>query len=239
MARANHNFDVWYVKADTIYKNVPYSVVTGWADQGRLAATDKVRTAGIEEPWVTIKNHPQIGDFLFRRGEPAEASSEQAEQLGPIEMDTHWPKSAADDDDDVDMIPLIDISLVLLIFFMMTAAVSTLSPTGVPEMKYAAELEDGSNTITLVIDKRPNNEVSLSMRVGNTEPAEDANLRTIEELMQHLDARLGEFERPPVVHIACHRGLERSWVSDIASELNKRKLKDQIASYAAMVNEGK
>ena len=239
MARVKQSFDVWYVQADMVYKNVPYSVVTGWADQGRLAATDKVRKAGTDEAWLTIQKHPQIGDFLFRRGERSDTSSENAEQVAPIEMDAHWPKSPADDDDDVDMIPLIDISLVLLIFFMMTAAVSSLSPTGVPEMKYAATLEDNSNTITVIVDKRPNDEVSLSLRVGNSESAEDMNLRTIEELMDRLDARLGELPRPPVVHIACHRDLERGWVSDIATELNKRKLKDQIASYAAMVNESK
>ena len=239
MAKVVHNFDVWYVQADTVYKNVPYSVVTDWADQGRLARTDKVRRAGVDEPWTLIKDHSQIGDFLYRRGEAVDVAAEQAEQLAPIEMDSHWPKSPADDDDDVDMIPLIDISLVLLIFFMMTAAVSTMSPTGVPEMKYAAALEDGSNTITVVVDKRPNDEVSLALRVGNSQSVDDSNLRTIQELMQHLDAKLAERSTPPIVHIACHRDLERGWVSDIATELNQRKLKEQIASYAAMVNESK
>ena len=34
MAAPQH-FDVWFVAADTVYRGVPYGVVTGWAEQGR------------------------------------------------------------------------------------------------------------------------------------------------------------------------------------------------------------
>src|SRR5262249_20401976 len=54
MAKANRPaaFDVWFQAADTVYRGVPYGVVTGWAEQGRLAAADKLRPAGTEDPWV-------------------------------------------------------------------------------------------------------------------------------------------------------------------------------------------
>ena len=44
-----------------------------------------------------------------------------------VEFDDGWGRPHGDEDDDVDMIPLIDISLVLLIYFMMTSAISALS----------------------------------------------------------------------------------------------------------------
>ena len=47
-----------------------------------------------------------------------------AEALEDVEMDVEFRSSDDEDDDEVDMIPLIDISLVLLIYFMMTATVS-------------------------------------------------------------------------------------------------------------------
>src|SRR5262249_42833475 len=45
---------------------------------------------------------------------------DQAEALEPIELDFTWRRRPEDEEEDVDMIPLIDVSLVLLIFFMMT-----------------------------------------------------------------------------------------------------------------------
>src|SRR5262245_10918244 len=128
------DFDVWVHSSNTIYKRVPFGVVTDWAQQGRLAATDKLRHAGGEREWLAIKDDPIVSDFLF-----AKSKAPLAEPAAPA-LDTHaadlaWGKVHEDDDDDVDMIPRIDISLVLLVFFMMSTAVSALSPMDVPQMK--------------------------------------------------------------------------------------------------------
>src|SRR5687767_12170366 len=111
---APQSFDVWFVAADTVYKGVPYGVVTDWAGQGRVCADDKVRPAGTEKAWGRVGDHPLLADFLFRP-RPA-APADTAEQLQPVQMEVA-ARRIDDDDDDVDMIPLIDISLVLLIFF--------------------------------------------------------------------------------------------------------------------------
>ena len=42
--------------------------------------------------------------------------------MEPVEVEIAWKRRAEDEDDDVDMIPLIDVSLVLLVFFIMTTA---------------------------------------------------------------------------------------------------------------------
>ena len=229
-------YDVWFVTADTVYRGVPYSVVTDWAEQGRLAAGDKVRPAGTEEAWARIADHQLLTDFLYRP-RPA-PSADTAEQLQPVEMEVSGRKTE-DDDDDVDMIPLIDISLVLLIFFMMTTAVAALSPVSVPDMKYASELGEDPDAITIHIDKRADGGVFFAVRVGSHLAPEDNNLATPEEMFRRLDVRLSEAQRPPEVRIACHRDLERSWVRDTARELDKRKQKEQISSYSAEVNEQK
>jgi hypothetical protein len=36
MAKKPQVFDVWVVETNTVYKQVPYTVVTDWAQQGRL-----------------------------------------------------------------------------------------------------------------------------------------------------------------------------------------------------------
>ncbi len=230
------SYDVWFVAADTVYKGVPFGVVTDWAEQGRVAADDKVRPAGTEQPWVRVGNHPQLADFLYRPG-PVPAA-DVAEQMQPVEMDVPG-RRFEEDDDDVDMIPLIDISLVLLIFFMMTTAVAALSPVNVPDMHYAAELGKSADAVTILIDKRADGQVVFAVRVGDHLAPEDNNLATPEEMLRRLDVRLSEAQRPPEVRIACHRDLPRSWVRDVARELDKRKQKDQISSYSAEVNEQK
>ena len=233
-------FDVWFVRGDTVYRAVPYSVVTGWAEQGRLAADDKVRPAAADGPWQRVADNPHIGDFLYRREPTAATTSDVAEQLQPVELDVQPRKRADDEDDDVDMIPLIDISLVLLIFFMMTTAVAALSPVDVPEMKHAAELSTDAESFTIHIDKRAGGEVVFALRAGDKPPlVEDSNLGSIEDVMRRLDAKLAGVQRPPEVRIACHKELERAWVRDVAGELEKRKAKEQISGYAAEVNERK
>lgn len=235
---AAQSFDVWFVKADTVYRGVPPGVVTDWALQGRVAADDRVRPAGVESAWQRVGDHPLLSDFLFRKGETTAESADYAEQLQKVEMDVSPRKRAEDDDDDPDMIPLIDISLVLLVFFMMTTAVAALSPVEVPDMKHAAELTEDDDAFAVHIDKRAANDVFYALRVGKRPPApEDNNLPTQEALLRRLDDRLTQAQRPPAVLIVCNREIERGWVRDLAQELDKRKTKRLISTYSAEVNE--
>ena len=111
--------DVWIVESNTVYREVPYTVVTDWVQQGRLLTNDRVRPSGTAE-WFTIGSSPAFAAFMPRMQE--HRAEDQAEALEPVQVEFTW-KRPEEEDEDVDMIPLIDISLVLLIFFMMTASV--------------------------------------------------------------------------------------------------------------------
>ena len=237
-------FDVWLHAANTVYKGVPFGAVTDWAQQGRLAADDKVRPAGTNEPWVRAADHDIIGDYLFVKSTtaPPAIPLKAHEALEPVEMDVGWRKSREDDDDDVDMIPLIDISLVLLIFFMMTAAVSALSPVAVPEMKNIADLKTGGDAFTVTIDKNPLGEVIYSVRIGDRAPEKiDADLPTLASALVRLDAKLAEVlaagNAPPEVRIACHKELPSERVHELSKELQRRKDDKKISLFGAEVNE--
>src|ERR1700682_5040271 len=114
--------DVWILEINTVYKEVPFVVVTDWVQQGRLLADDCVRLAGSKK-WHAISAVPALGPYL-PKVEPQRAE-DRAEALEPVELGLEWRRPGEEDDEDIDMIPLIDISLVLLIFFTMTAAVGT------------------------------------------------------------------------------------------------------------------
>ncbi len=120
MAKKPQTFDVWIVETNKVYAQVPYTVVTDWAQQGRLLAEDQIRPTGTEE-WHALSELAAFKPYL-PTAEPHRAE-DQAEALEPVQVEFSWRPRRDDSDDDVDMIPLIDISLVLLIFFMMTATV--------------------------------------------------------------------------------------------------------------------
>jgi biopolymer transport protein ExbD len=243
---AAKTFDVWFLAANTIYRGVPFDVITDWAQQGRVSVEDKVRAAGSNEGWLRLGDHPKLSDFLFHRGGSAApaVAARHAEEHEPVEMDVGWKKSAHDEDDDPDMIPLIDISLVLLIFFMMTATVSALSPIDVPEMKYASEIHGAADSMTVHIKKNARDEMFYELRIGERAPEkDDSNLLELRDLLVRLNARLDAVlnagGRPPEVRIACDKSLPSERVHDMATELQRLKDKNRIAYYGAEVNEKK
>jgi biopolymer transport protein ExbD len=235
-------FDVWLLAANTVYKGVPFAVVADWAGQGRLAADDRIRPAGSAADWVRAADHPTVGDYLFVRSRPA-AAGRPTEAVEPVEMDVTWKRHHDDEDDDPDMIPLIDISLVLLIFFMMSTVVSAVSPINVPEMRHPGELRADPEAITVVIDRKPTGDVFYALRVGDRADKADGDLTSYEQAIGRLTAKLGEMlaagQPPPEVRIACHKELPSERVHEVAKELQRLMDAKKIAFYGAEVSERK
>src|SRR5437899_8240719 len=119
MSEKRRFLDVWIVESNTVYREVPCTVVTDWVQQGRLLEEDMLRPSGTAD-WFKVGESPSVSPYLPRL-DPHRAE-DQAEALEPVQVDFSWKHRPGDDDEDVDMIPLIDVSLVLLIFFIMTAA---------------------------------------------------------------------------------------------------------------------
>jgi biopolymer transport protein ExbD len=141
-AKPPKSFDVWLVAANTVYKAVPYQVVADWTQQGRLSEADRLRPAGAADAWKPVAEWELLADYLPHPA--AAAVAREAVTHEPVELsgadEGIRTRRRADEDDDVDMIPLIDISMVLLVFFIMIQAAGALAPVDVPEMKYAGQL---------------------------------------------------------------------------------------------------
>lgn len=236
-------FDVWMVATNTIYRGVPFGAVTDWAQQGRLSPDDKIKDSGPGEQWERVADHAIVGDYLFiKTTEQPAIPTKPTEAIEPIEMDVGWRRSHGDDDDDPDMIPLIDISLVLLIFFMMTASVASMSPFPNPDMNNAANLVEDPEAFSIEIDKDLRDEPKYTFRIGLGAPEIGADsVPTLSELLKVLDQRLneklGRNEPAPAVHISCHKDLQSDKLLDLASELERRKRENKIRGYATVVNE--
>ena len=242
-------FDVWFVAADTVYKAVPYHVVADWAQQGRLARTDKVRPTGTTEAWAAVGESDLLGDYLARPSVATAAPSPsqpetEAEALAQEPVELPDPEAAEravsrpQDDDEVDMIPLIDISMVLLVFFIMIQAAGALAPVDVPEMRYAGKLTNDPDAVTVTIDKLNTEDVYYSVRVGTAPPPPGRDrLPTPEAALKALNEALAGTTRPPEVRIACNKDLPRERVYELHRELEKLRKKGVINSSVATVVE--
>jgi biopolymer transport protein ExbD len=134
MAEKRRLLDIWIVESNTAYKAVPFETVANWLQQGRLLPEDRVRPAGTQD-WYRIDSIRALAPYQ-PQPQPQRVE-DQAEALEPVEAELSWRHPGVDEEDDPDMIPLIDVSLVLLIFFMMTAAVESglFTPIDTPPAK--------------------------------------------------------------------------------------------------------
>lgn len=244
-AKPPKTFDVWFVTANTVYRAVPYTVVADWTQQGRLAEADMLRPAGTEEAWKRVAEWTLFTDYLPHP--TAAAVAREAVVHEPVELpdaaeEGIRPRRRGDEDDDVDMIPLIDISMVLLVFFIIVSATGALSPVDVPDMKYAGDLVQDADAITINIEKDKANDekVNYSVRTGKMAPKpENASLPNPEAALAALDAMLADRTKPPEVRIACEKDLPSARVAELALELKKRFDARKINSFVATVNEAK
>jgi biopolymer transport protein ExbD len=136
------------------------------------------------------------------------------------------------------MIPLIDISMVLLVFFIMIKAAGALAPVDVPEMRYGGQLSADPEAITITVDKLNEQDVYYAVRIGQNPPKPSHNLLpTPEKAVAALNELLVEVARPPEVRIACVKNLPRERVYELRRELESLQKKGHINNIIATVVE--
>jgi biopolymer transport protein ExbD len=195
MSTKRRFLDVWIIEGNTVYKEVPFDVVADWVQQGRLLEDDMLRPAGTSE-WTRIGGMNEFAVYLPKPAAEPEVES-QVEPMEEVETGFNWKRPYDDEDSEVDMIPLIDVSLVLLIFFMLTTNPET-SAAGpqiaTPPAVYGTvvnapdEVWVGIN----LIDKGGVPTQVYSLGVGAK--AEARNLATRQELLDHLTTLLANKE---------------------------------------------
>jgi biopolymer transport protein ExbD len=229
MAEKTRNLDVWILQLNVVYPKVPYAVVTDWIQQGRLLPEDNVRVPGADK-WHVLGKVPALAAFL-PRPEPLKVE-DTAEALEPIEGELSWGRGrGTDEDDDVDMIPLIDISLVLLIFFMMTAATSAglFSPINTPSAQHQLEVpaedmlwvgvdtKDSNGTVENDANGQPI--IWYSVGQGKEKPVLD--LKKLPAVADALAAKLNGANGEVAVRLRADRDLRIQVVNAVSAQLHE------------------
>jgi biopolymer transport protein ExbD len=218
MSDKRKSLDLWIVETNTVYREVPYSVVTDWVQQGRLLEEDRVRLAGGND-WKRLGDVSGLAAFL-PRVEPMRVEDE-AEALEPVEVDFAWKKRHDDDDDDVDMIPLIDVSLVLLIFFMLTSTVGRMAALiDTPKARYKL-LSISSDMVWVGV--KPGEDGKTVYLFGKKEGDEGVAYADRNSLVNALAAHLKTETQPVKVNIKAHKNLPFDVIRDLTADLESLK----------------
>src|SRR5262249_6047821 len=142
-----------------------------------------------------------------------------------------WKHHPEEEDEDVVMIPLIDVSLVLLIFFMLTASsvgASMFVPT--PETDYGL-MAHNPQALRIDIDW-VNGQPLYAIADGET-PAtkENSDLRTVQEVLERLKARCERITEPTELIINAHKDTKAKYTRDLLREVRKEALfRDKLHS---------
>jgi biopolymer transport protein ExbD len=214
MAEKRRFLDVWVVDTNTVYREVPFTVVADWIQQGRLLAEDKARPSG-KGGWFPLGDLPALAAF-FPKPEPFRVE-DKAEALEPVEFD-FAPRRHGEEEDDPDMIPLIDITLVLLIFFMMTAAVQAglFSPIDTPPAKHQLlQIEQGMYWVG--IDKDKQGELRYSLGKDDREIHKPG--KGLEPVLDRLRDQLKDIGGEVRVRIRADKKLPHETVREVMERL--------------------
>jgi biopolymer transport protein ExbD len=238
MADKRRLYDLWILETNTVYRQVPFLVVTDWAQQGRLLAEDRLRPSGTEE-WSTLGQTPDFAVYL-PKVEPFRVE-DQAEALEPVQVDFAWKPRAGDEDDDVDMIPLIDISLVLLIFFMMTAAVSSAASSILTPQAEFKLLTINPTMIWVGIDRGPDGAPVYSLSKNEQkEPEAKDECASREDLLQRLREKLDKADGPVDLRVRASKALPCEIVTqDITVDVEQFKRRGKLRNVYTEVSEKK
>lgn len=224
MAEKQRFLDVWIVESNTVYKEVPYAVVTDWIQQGRLLEDDKAKSAGTKD-WQRLGDMADFFPF-FPRPEPLRADDE-AEALDHVGLDFGYKKPQEEEDDDVDMIPLIDVSLVLLVFFMLTAttvAVATAVPT--PETEFGLMADDQN---ALRIDIRHNKDEPPTYMLGLGDQPPGPEVHSLRAILEQLRNRLEQERGQQTLVINADKNLEARVARQLLVALRDEPFRSRIS----------
>lgn len=237
MAEKRRLLDVWIVETKTVYREVPFAVVTDWVQQGRLLESDLIRPSGTEN-WVPLVELPDLAVYL-PKPEPFRAE-DKAEALEPVEVDFSWKRPSPEDEGDVDMIPLIDVSLVLLLFFMMTASVATAAAlVNTPEALWGAQVASNANMVSILITRAADNTPLYALGPGDQAPSKEKDEVDLTEtaLLKRLSEHLQAFPESVDINIKADRDLPYEVVKKLVVALEGLRSKGNIRKIHASVSE--
>jgi biopolymer transport protein ExbD len=227
MTEKRRFLDLWVLELNKVYTEVPFATVADWVQQGRLLEDDMIKPSGTAQ-WYRLGDSADFAPYL-PQPEPLRPD-DQAEALAPVGLDFHWKKPHEEEDEDVDMIPLIDVSLVLLIFFMMTAATVAAASNFVttPEAIHGGDANK-PQALRVDISQDADGDPVYAVGRGNAAPAaDDSDITDFQVLLGRLKAQLADAGGPVELVINAHKDLKAKYARDLLLALRAEPFRSKI-----------
>jgi biopolymer transport protein ExbD len=237
MADKRHFLDVWIVESNTVYKEVPFTVVVDWVQQGRLLEDDMVKPSGTKD-WFRLGSSPDFAPYV-PHPEPFRAD-DQAEALEPVGIGFSWKRPRDEEEDDPDMIPLIDVSLVLLVFFMLTASAATVAGQFVPTPEVPnVAVTSSPEALRIDINLEDGRPVYSVGRGDDPAEKENSNLSSLNEVLDRVRAVLAKSPDKVEVLINAHKDIQSKYPRDVLEALQAPEFRTRITAGYYGVNKAK
>jgi biopolymer transport protein ExbD len=229
MAEKRRFLDVWLVETNTVYKEVPFAVVTDWVQQGRVLEADMWKPSGTAQ-WFPFGGKNDFTPY-FPKPE-VNRTEDQAEALEPVHLDFTYKRPREEEDDEVDMIPLIDVSLVLLVFFMLsatTAAAGIMSLIQRPEVTNTL-MTDDPKAYRIDVSSDAGQPIYSLSPAGRQPDENERDLRNLAALLDRLKVRLDRVpaDEPVEVVINADKDLPNRHVRDLLLALRTSPYREKI-----------
>jgi biopolymer transport protein ExbD len=227
MTEKRRFLDVWIVETNTVYKEVPFAVVADWVQQGRLLEDDMIKPSGTKD-WFKLGSSPELTPYL-PRPEPHRPADE-AEALEPVMLDFTYKRPHEEEDDDVDMIPLIDVSLVLLIFFMLTASGAVAAGfVSTPQTEFGI-MAESEREFRIDVTSEGDGTTVYALGVGSApSDPDDSDLHTAAAVLDRLKARLARTEGDAELVINVDKDLKAKVARDLLVGLRAEPFRSKIS----------
>ena len=209
-------YDVWIIKANQVIREIPAHTILQWIGERRLIVRDKIRPSGTAE-WFEVSQHADIINSLT----PIEnIEIDDSESLPPV-LKKHQVV-----DDDIDMIPLIDVSLVLLIYFLMsTTSMGSGTSTKLPIAEFAS-VRGLKDQAWIEIDNNKKYTVGFAERKKD----QAAKFETHEKLISYLQDEIKKGQGFKEVTVYAPGDISAGTVRTLIASIEKSFGKDEISN---------
>jgi biopolymer transport protein ExbD len=210
---ARRNMELKVVSLNRVYRPVPFDKLVQLATQGRLSPQDLVRPVGTET-WYPVSEVPALAASL-----PQPVFARTAAEGGPVvdlegAARDRWiprPSALRAEEPAMDMAPMIDVTFLLLIFFMLSNSMANPTPMDVPAAVHGRGVTlEGQQQILL--------DQEGSYYLGNV-ASEENRAESLEALIEEVQGNADASSATLDVIINAHKKLSYVRIRELVEQL--------------------
>ena len=208
-------YDVWIVKSNQVIREIPAATILQWIAEKRLIGRDKIRPSGTAD-WFEVGQHPSLASTLPQKDN---------HETDVFEAPFHSFKKYQGVDDDVDMIPLIDVSLVLLVYFLMSSSsMGSGTSTKLPIAEYAS-VQGVKDQAWIEIE----NEKSYTVGFAERKKNQATKFDTQDKLIAHLQGEIKKGQWFKEITVYAPGDISAGTIRTLVTSIEKSFGKDEIS----------